>query len=292
MIDQHRSLVRADSSFLGPHAIAPDPAIAQLLSLLLTDERDLQGARILREQPSIDERQMLRERLLKLQASLHPGRSDQIAAVVGQLMLGFGTSRTMGENDALATAAQYVAVLAPLPLWAIREGCMRFARGGVSKSECPGWNASFPPSAPQLYRLAQSLVSPFYKEMSEIDAVLNGVVIPGPTEAERAQRAKELGELAESIRARAKEEDAQMAKQFAELSETMRAKAKPDQGTAFQATKAAGLKPLGPSVTSALAKALAEKDELDKYLANKGTNRPQRDDTVKAKARSRRRRGV
>jgi hypothetical protein len=274
MVDQHGSLVASDFSSSGPHAIAPDPAIAHLLSLLLTDERDGKGARILRERGSDAERQMLRERLLKLEASLYPGRSDQIAAVVAQMMLGFGTGRSMGEDDALDTAAQYVAVLAPLPFSAIREACMRFARGTVTRSECPNWKKSFPPTSPQLYEVAVGLVSPFHKEVSDIRAVLNGVVISQPTEAERARIAKELAELPETIRARLKAEHAAAIERQ------------------FQAMKGTTLKPLGPSVTSALAKALAEKDDLDKYLADKGTNRPQRDDTVDAKPRSRGTRGV
>jgi hypothetical protein len=131
----------------------PDRALSDALDSLLTDDVDREGRRILSYAPDAKLRSLLQIRLYKLRAALTPGRPADLARAVTEMMLGFSSVRA-SEEDAEAVAKQYVAMLAHLPLWAVQQTCLRFARGRVTKTECPDWKLAYAPSTAQLCHVA------------------------------------------------------------------------------------------------------------------------------------------
>src|SRR5688572_15196834 len=131
--------------------LEPDRALSDAVDTMLTGDKDRHGRCILAFGPDASLRSRLQIRPMELQASRLPARPADLATAVAQMLLGFGSSR--GSEDAEAIVTQYVTALASLPLWAVSQSCLRFARGSVTKAECPDWKPAFAPSTAQLGRL-------------------------------------------------------------------------------------------------------------------------------------------
>jgi hypothetical protein len=219
----------------------PDRALSDALDSLLTDDVDRGGRRILAYAPDAKLRSVLQIRLLKLQAALAPGHPPDLAEAVVEMMLGFSAAR-VSDDDAELVAAQYVRMLAHLPLWAVQQACLRFARGRVTKTECPDWKRAYAPSTAQLCHVAEALVREYLREESRINTALNGVPTHRPTKAERERVGRGLEELQQQLR--------------------------PNNAAAIAAAAEARLKqpqPVGLAVTGALKQAMRERDELEQW---------------------------
>jgi hypothetical protein len=217
----------------------PDRALSDALDSLLTDDVDREGRRILAFAPDARLRSLLQIRLLKLQAALAPGRPSDLARAVVEMMLGFSAAR-VSDEDAELVAAQYVRVLTHLPLWAVQQGCLRFARGRVTKTECPDWKRAYAPSTAQLCHVAEASVREYWSEESRITAALAGVPTHRPTEAERKRVARGFEELQQQLRPN----DAAAAGAEARLKQPQ---------------------PIAIAVTDALKQAMRERDELEQW---------------------------
>jgi hypothetical protein len=185
--------------------IRRDRTLENDIDYLLTDERIGDRRRVLREAPSPALKERLYVRCEQLKAALLPARQSDVAQLIGQLFLGFGSARA-DADDAQAVTAQYCIALGGLPLWAIREACRKFARGSVTEAECPKWNRSFAPSSAQLSTLANAIASPLYKEIRKIDDVLTGYIPYVPDEQERQQVLHGFTELREMLREKERRE--------------------------------------------------------------------------------------
>jgi hypothetical protein len=166
--------------------IRRDRTLENDIDYLLTNDRTPDRRRVLREAPSPALKERLYVRCEQLKAALLPARQSDVAQLIGQLFLGFGSARA-NVDDAQAVTAQYCIALAGLPLWAIREACRKFASGNVTAWECPHWNRSFAPSSAQLSTLANAIASPLYEEARKIDDVLTGYIRHVPDERERQE---------------------------------------------------------------------------------------------------------
>ena len=180
--------------------LLPDRALSDALDSLLTDDVDREGRRILAYAPDPKLRSLLQIRLYKLQAALTPGRPADLARAVAEMMLGFSAAR-VSEADAELVATQYVKVLGHLPLWAVAQACLRFARGRVTKAECLDWKRAWAPSTAQLCQVAEASMREYWSEESRIHAALTGVPAHRPTEAERKQIGQGFEELQQRLRA-------------------------------------------------------------------------------------------
>jgi len=223
--------------------LLPDRALSDALDSLLTDDVDRKGRRILAFAPDAKLRSLLQIRLLKLQPALTPGRPADLARAVTEMLLGFGSARAT-EEDAEAVVTQYVTVLAHLPLWAVAQACLSFARGRVTKAECPDWKRAYAPSTAQLCQVAEASVREFWREESRINAALTGVPTHRPTEAERERVGRRFEELQQRLR--------------------------PNNAAAGIAAAEARLKqpqPVAIAVTEALKLAMRERDELEQWCS-------------------------
>lgn len=173
------------------YPLAHDRAVHDTLRMLLTDERDGQGRRVLRVQPNAAERQMLDQRGRLLAEHLAPAKRGDAARAVNGLLLSFGSSRAAGEEEAAAVLTQYVKVLEGMPIWAIKRACGRFERGEVEPSEVQGkLDRAFAPSTAQLYAVVEKSVRDFHKERMDILDARRGV-LEHKIGAEEAKRVAE-----------------------------------------------------------------------------------------------------
>jgi hypothetical protein len=226
---------------IGAESLRPDRALSDALDSLLTDDVDREGRRILAYAPGAKLRSLLQIRLYKLQAALTPGRPADLARAVTEMMLGFGSARA-SEEDAEAVVTQYVTALAHLPLWAVEETCLRFARGRVTKGECPDWKRAYAPSTAQLCHIVEASLTKFWCEERRITAALTGVLAHRPTKSEHER----------------------IVRRFEELRQQMR----PNNAAAAAAAAGARLKqpqPIGIAVTEALKQSMRERDELEQW---------------------------
>jgi hypothetical protein len=221
--------------------LLPDRALSDALDSLLTDDVD-RGKRILAYAPDAKLRSLLQIRLYKLQAALTPGRSADLARTVAEMMLGFSAAR-VSEEDAELVATQYVKALGHLPLWAVAQACLRFARGRVTKAECPDWKRAYAPSTAQLCQIAEALVRNYWREEARINAALTGIPAYRPTNAERERVSRRFEELQQEL--------------------------KRNNAAALVAAAEARLKqqpqPIEMSVTEALKQAMRERDECEQW---------------------------
>jgi hypothetical protein len=179
--------------------LLPDRVLSDALDSLLTDDVDREGRCILAYAPGAKLRSLLQIRLYKLQTALTAARPTDLARAVSEMMLGFGSARA-SEEDAEAVVTQYVTVLAHLPLWAVQQACRRFARGRVTKAECPDWKRAYAPSTAQLCHVIEASVAGFCREERRITAALNGVPTPRPTDAERERVTRGFEELVQLLK--------------------------------------------------------------------------------------------
>jgi hypothetical protein len=226
---------------IGAEPLRPDRALSDALDTLLTDDVDREGRRTLAYAPDAKLRSRLQIRLYNLQAALTPARPADLARAVTDMMLGFGSARA-SEEDAEAVVTQYVRALEHLPLWAVEQACLRFARGRVTKSECPDWKRAYAPSTAQLCHIVEASVAEFWDEERRITAALTGVPAYRPTEAERERVVRGFEELQQQIR--------------------------PDSAAAAAAAAKTRLKqpqPIAIAVTDALKQSMRERDELEQW---------------------------
>jgi len=217
-----------------------DRALSDALDGLLTDDVDREGRRILAYVPDAKLRSLLQIRLYKLRAELIPGHPADLARAVTEMMLGFGSERA-SEEEAEAVVTQYVKVLAHLPLWAVERACLRFARGSVSKTDCPDWKRAYAPSTAQLCHVIEASVAEFYRQERRIEAALNGVPAYRPTEEERERIAQGFKRLQQDLR--------------------------PNNSGAQRAAAEARLElqPIATTVSPALKQAVRERDEFEQW---------------------------
>jgi hypothetical protein len=219
-------------STVGHDPIGPDRAIADALDDLLTDDRDRDGRVILAYAPEVRLRSDFRVRLAKLQAGLIPAQPPDLVPILAQMFLGFGASRA-SESDAQTHVAQYVTVLAHLPLWAVQGACRRFASGNVTIAECPDWKRAYAPSTAQLCQLAEASVRDYWREELRINAALTGTPAYQPTKEERERVSEGFAELITKIRPTREQ-------------------------------RSRSLQPIGASISPVLKQALREREDLDR----------------------------
>jgi hypothetical protein len=232
MTSAYTNALNVRESGAGHDPIGPDRAIADALDDLLSDDRDRHGRMILAYAPEKRLISDFRVRLARLQAGLIPAQPSDLVPLLAQMFLGFGASR-VSESDAQTHVAQYVAVLAHLPLWAVQRACRRFASGNVTRAECPDWKRAYAPSTAQLCQLAEASVRDYWREQLRINAALNGTPAYLPPKEERERVSAGFAELTAQI-------------------------------TPKREQRSASLQPLGASVSSALKHAICEREELDR----------------------------
>ena len=135
-----------------------------------------------------------------------------------------------------------------VPTWAVFEARRRWLQARAGSQ-----NYDFAPSPPRLREVANDALSEVRGQRSTLQRLLRArsrctwqtghQAEPGQTEEERAIIGGKLIDFSKSMRAKERDERAALIERR------------------YQAT--GGLKPLGPAVSSALATALAQKDELD-----------------------------
>ena len=121
-----------------------------------------------------------------------PGAPETLAGFVIDLFRSYAMVR-MTETQAAEAVAQYVTVLADLPAWAVERGCRSYA----AKSE------QFPPSAGVLRAECVRVVDPYWKELSDVGAVLDADVIPDHLPVERERMAGRFADLLQDLSAKA-----------------------------------------------------------------------------------------
>jgi hypothetical protein len=226
-----------------PAALDPDRALSDALDSLLTDDKDREGRCILAYAPDAKLRSLLQIRLYKLQAALAPARPADLARVVTEMLLGFSSAR-VSEQDAEAVVTQYVTVLSGLPLWAVQMACQRFAKGRVTKAECPDWKRAYAPTTAQLCPVAEASAREYWREEVRINAVLNGVPAYRPSQEERERVTRNFERLQQELR--------------------------PNKAAAAAAAAEARLKqpqPIAIAASDALKQAMRERDELEQWLS-------------------------
>ncbi len=129
-------MIAGHKSYL-PAVVEPDRALSDVCDDLLTGDKDRGGRAILRYSPDAKLRSRLEVRRLELQAALTPALPADLARTVTEMMVGFSSAR-VNEVDAEIVVAQYVSVLADLPLWAVQMACRRFARGPLLRPSSTG----------------------------------------------------------------------------------------------------------------------------------------------------------
>jgi hypothetical protein len=226
-----------------PAALDPDRALSDVLDSLLTGDRDREGQCFLAYAPDAKLRSLLQIRLYKLQAALAPARPADLARVVTEMLLGFSSAR-VSEEDAEAVVTQYVTVLSGLPLWAVQMACQRFAKGRVTKAECPDWKRAYAPTTAQLCPAAEASAREYWREEVRINAVLDGVPAYQPNQEERERVTRNFERLQQKLR--------------------------PNKAAAATAAAEARLKqpqPIAIAVSGALKQAMGERDELEQWLS-------------------------
>jgi hypothetical protein len=245
-------MIAGHKSYL-PAGVELDRALSDVCDDLLTGDKDRRGRAILRYSPDSKLRSRLEVRRLELQAALTPALPADLARTLTEMMVGFSSAR-VNEVDAEIVVAQYVSVLGDLPLWAVQMACRRFARGKVTRAECPDWKPAYAPSTAQLYRLAEASAVKYWDEEQRIFAVINGVPAHRPSHEERKRVAREFEQLQQELR---------------------------PNNVAAQITAAeARLKqpiPIAIAVTDAFKQAMRERDELEQWCSGQcGTGNERR----------------
>ena len=136
---------------------------------------------------------------------------------------------------------QYVTVLGGLPLWAVQMACQRFAKGKVTKAECPDWKRAYAPTTAQLCPVAEASVGEYWREEFRINAVLDGVPAYRPSQEERDRVGRGFEELQQRLR--------------------------PNNAAAAAAARLKQPQPIATAVSSALKQAMREHDELEQWLS-------------------------
>jgi hypothetical protein len=114
-----------------------------------------------------------------------PALDSQIDDEISMLMISFKTGRTISEAEASATIVAYTQVLRGLPIWAIRQGFAKIARG-----EIEGVSKDFAPTAPRLRQVVTDEMVPLRADRVEVQRVLSARV-GLPDNPDLARRAKE-----------------------------------------------------------------------------------------------------
>lgn len=101
-------------------------------------------------------------RLNHLDRYLAPGPEPRVAAAVSR-MLGMNEKRTIDDDTATEILRGWLAVLAPLPAWAVEDAALALARK-------PG---SFAPSSGDTFAAAELLVAPYREERRMLALLLD-----------------------------------------------------------------------------------------------------------------------
>lgn len=117
----------------------------------------------------------LQARTGELNASLAPAPAADVSTTLTRFLATFDTVRG-SPDEAQRLLDLHVAVLAGLPLWAIRQACFDWSRGVVPDSK-----PQFVPAPGELRRIALAKVAPFGAERHAIAKVLSARVVDDPT---------------------------------------------------------------------------------------------------------------
>jgi hypothetical protein len=132
----------------------------------------------------------VRGRLVKFLADTEryatPALDSQIDDEISMLMISFKTGRTISEAEATATVAAYTHVLRGLPIWAIRQGFGKIARGQIE-----GVSKDFAPTAPRLRQVVTDEMIPLRADRTEVERILKARETPIPDNPDMAARVAE-----------------------------------------------------------------------------------------------------
>jgi hypothetical protein len=154
---------------------------------VLTWERNIDNKPVLSRALTGDERAYLLDRRSKLATAMAPGDTKEIRKSVSRMLAGFMAGKEVSDKSAVASIAQYISTLKRLPWWAIERACQKFSRGEITEVSGQPVNPAYGPSTAQLYQIASSLCTEFYKEMQAVNSAVTGVLEhkPSPEEVER-----------------------------------------------------------------------------------------------------------
>lgn len=152
------------------------------------------------------ERELIQKRLRTLAGPLEPAKDGKIRSAVLQMFSGLGGQKVASDEEGAAIVAQYVVTLRGLPLFAIRQACLRFARGEVTAAELGEDTIikGIRPATAYLRIVAEKVVRPYWDEASLGSMLLSALVqLPAPakTEANREEVRKMVEDTARKLAA-------------------------------------------------------------------------------------------
>lgn len=117
-----------------------------------------------------DERAALAKRQGDLTSALVPfakEQTDRVALAVSDMFAGFrSVTRNIDAESAVAMIDGIRRLLAPLPAWAIEEGCRAIQRGRA------GLDHKYLPNDNEIYDVVERLVQPYRERLMECEALL------------------------------------------------------------------------------------------------------------------------
>lgn len=123
-----------------------------------------------------EERAALSKRQGDLTSALVPfakGQTDRVALAVSDMFAGFrSVTRNIDAESAVAMIDGIRRLLAPLPAWAIEEGCRAIQRGRA------GLDHKFLPNDNEIYDVVERLVKPYRDRLMECEALLAAPIEP------------------------------------------------------------------------------------------------------------------
>lgn len=204
------------------YPIDPDPASAALVDALVAFKNS-DGSYDLRRNMTPAERRQLEARRNALVDNLGGCAAGAVIGDILEMLMGFGSGDFQTEETASAVAAQYAAVLASNPAWAVKRACGRWARGEVSAAEIGerSITRSRPPSAAQVKIVAEEIARVPRQELVRLNQTLKAGARPKPaTDEERAAAMPRIRSMLDDVQKRhaeqALEETAARAKENAE----------------------------------------------------------------------------
>lgn len=123
---------------------------------------------------TVDERSALERRRGDLTSALVPftdAQTNGVALAISDMFAGFrSATRGYDEEAAVAMIDGIRRMLAPLPAWAIKEGCRAIQRGQA------GLDHKFLPNDNEIYEVVDRLARPYRERLRDCEALLNAPV--------------------------------------------------------------------------------------------------------------------
>lgn len=188
-----------------------DPEFEETARALLNGaERNIVGRTILGRAMTKPERAIVQRRQSALNPALVHARASEIKLVVEQMLAGMGMAM-MEMAEAQVLVAQFCVTLSDLPLFAIAQACLRFARGQVRAEELDlkKFPRGYRPTTDQVHAIAEAIAAPRRNEFYVCRALLNAeIALPMPTPEQRANGAATLEKVGAMLAAKSAELDA------------------------------------------------------------------------------------